>query len=187
MNSTAKYFIIRCRAEDSRSKSKTGLSSSYGSRMPPPLQSEYRLWFSNGEVREQIYKNLCIVYWYWLCLSSSTVDLTFLLLLLHRIAAALAKHGRWFRYRQFWNFSIVCISEDHDFRLCWSSSVNPPIFCFSSKGCNCLTNPTSLFTPFQPPQILFTRTSLSPMLPKRCSRVQCFLSRACSIYCLVLL
>ena len=75
MNSTAKYFIIRCRAEDSRSKSKTGLSSSYGSRMPPPLQSEYRLWFSNGEVREQIYKNLYIVYWYWLSWSSSAVNL----------------------------------------------------------------------------------------------------------------
>ena len=154
--------------------------------MPPPLQSEYRLWFSNGEVREQIYKNLCIVYWYWLSWSSSAVNLTIfcfsteLQLPWHNMGVDSGKN-------QFWNFSIVCISEDHDFKLCWSSSVNPPIFCFSSKGCNCLTNPTSLFTPFQPPQILFTRTSLSPMLPKRCSRVQCFLSRACSIYCLVLL
>ena len=78
------------------------------------------------------------------------------------------------------------MGDDHVFRLCWSSSVNPPTAFCSSTGCNCLTNPTSLFTPLQPPQTLFTSTSPSPMLARRCSRVQCFLRRACSKGCIVL-
>ena len=78
------------------------------------------------------------------------------------------------------------MGDDHVFRLCWSSSVNPPTAFCSSTGCNCLTNPTSLFTPLQPPQTLFTSTSPSPMLARRCSRVQCFLRRACSEGCIVL-
>ena len=77
--------------------------------------------------------------------------------------------------------------DDHVIKLCWSSSENPPrVFWISSTGCNCLTNPTSLFTPLQPPQTLFTSSSPSPMFARRWSRVQCFLSRACSKGCIVL-
>merc|ERR1712107_241389 len=75
-------------------------------------------------------------------------------------------------------FDQVCPKSS---KIC-SSSENPPIFGLSPpEFSSCLTKPTSLFTPRHPPHTLLTRDSLSPMLPKRCSRVQCFLKRACFV------